>query len=73
MIFFVTHQLNISKFLPPQIQINLYFLLIETKLHQSSKFLLMVCLKHEGLLKLQYFLSERVAEGDSSNPQDFSI
>ena len=35
MIFFVINQLNISKFLPPQIHKTL----IETKLHQFSKFL----------------------------------
>ena len=38
MIFFLTNQLNISKFLPPQIRKTL----IETKLHQFSKFLLIV-------------------------------
>ena len=35
---FVTNQLNISKFLPPQIRKTI----IETKLHQFSKFLLIV-------------------------------
>ena len=39
MIFFVTNQLNISKFLPPQISKT-----IETKLHEFSKFLLIVYL-----------------------------
>ena len=43
MIFFVTNQLNISKFLPPQIRKTLIsYYVIETKLHQFSKFLLIV-------------------------------
>ena len=36
MIFFVTNQLNISKFLPPQIRKTLFFLLIETELHKFT-------------------------------------
>ena len=41
MIFLVTNQLNISKVLPPQRR-KTTFLLIETKLHQFSKFVLIV-------------------------------
>ena len=50
MICFVTNQLNISKFLPPQIRKTLIsYYIIETKLHQFSKFLLIVySTKHEG-------------------------
>ena len=44
MIFFVTNQLNISKFLPNQIRKTLIsYYIIGTKFYQFSKFLLIVC------------------------------
>ena len=57
MIFFVTNQLNISKFLPLQICKTLIsYYLIETKLHQFSRFLLIVFLMGSNPIPMFMYL-----------------
>ena len=63
MIFFVTNQLNISKFLTPK-YVKSYFSLIETKLHQFSKFLLIVSYNN---LSIWALFTERLGSGLSTS------